>query len=65
MEWQLFEEKNYKICEISVFDDAKEKYRNYLNRWHIIVSWWGKFRLKILKTNINIDSISSWKIKIY
>ena len=65
MEWHLFEEKDYKICEISVFDDGKEKYRSYSNRWHIIGSWRGKFRLQNIENkNINIDSISNWKIKI-
>lgn len=64
MEWELFEERDYKICEISVFDDGKKDYMNYSNKWYIIGSWRGKFRLQNIENkNIFIESISNWKLK--
>ena len=56
------------VVYISHFDDGKQKYEKYVNKWLVIGSKFngGKLVLKnFYKSDIVVSSISSWKTEIY
>ena len=64
---QDFDESNFKRCIITTFDDGYQNYEfKYPNIWIITgTNNKGKYRLKNkVQPDIEIYSISSWKVKI-
>jgi hypothetical protein len=48
--------------QIQVFDDGKEKYKQYENSWILFGRWKGKVALfNAFDDNVIIQSISEWK----
>ena len=63
MEWINFEKNKMQECEITVFDDGNDKYKNIYNRWHIIATNnKGKYKIQNILNNDIIISISCWKL---
>ena len=48
--------------QIQVFDDGREKYKQYENSWILFGRWKGKVALfNAFDDNVIIQSISEWK----
>ena len=55
------------IIEIHTFDDGKEIYKQYTNKWKIIGKMFNGGKLKLMnceKNDIIINSISAWKVRL-
>ena len=68
MNWINFSEDEYKLCSIEVFDDGYQNYKHkYDNLWYVIgTNNKGKYELKNIKdSSVKINSISSWKVRIF
>lgn len=64
-EWDFYVPDYKKKYKINCFDDGREKYKSYPNKWMIFGKWRGKTALvNAVFNNIIIDSISTWKIEL-
>ena len=59
IEWTVVQDD--KLYRIHQFDDGKERYSQYVNKWSIIATWRGKVRLLNVDGNTCLSSISRWK----
>ena len=63
IDWQRVTPDHNNPIQIQVFDDGKEKYKQYENSWVIFGKWTGKVALfNAFDENVIIDSISKWKV---
>ncbi len=54
-----------RIVRIHVFDDGRQKFQDYINRWRITKTMFNGGKLELTNINqpeIKINSISSWKV---
>ena len=64
MDWIIYKQEDYTLCKIRVFDDGKERFKQYANKWYVIgTNNRGKIKLKNIENNkLIINSISDWKV---
>lgn len=66
-EWNIYNPKN-EIYKINTFDDGKKQYKNYKNEWLKYGDGHNGQKIALLnKENINIQigSISNWKVDLF
>jgi hypothetical protein len=62
IDWLRITPDHNNSIQIHVFDDGREKYKQYENSWIIFGRWKGKVALfNAFDDNVIIQSISEWK----
>ena len=62
IDWLRVTPDQNNLIQIRVFDDGREKYKQYENSWILFGKWKGKVALfNAFDENVIIDSISEWK----
>jgi hypothetical protein len=65
IDWQRVTPDLNDLIQIQVFDDGKEKYKQYENSWILFGRWKGKVALfNAFDDNVIIGSISEWKTSL-